>query len=369
MTGKSILDVGSAQGYFCFEALERGASRAVGWEIDSNRLRQARAIAEMRKSPVEFHELNIEEDTPQEAFDIVLLLNVLHHLSDPIAVLDKLIQVTRETLILEIASFGRHDRKRLGLSIFQSWVCNRAPVILVEKKKQTYYFTRKAIRNFFYQRPYFAQTDIFDSDFKNRFFIKALRHLVKNVVVVTGPIGSGKSKLIQEILANNITELGEQPGLTSDNGWIPLEARKIRTLEQSLPDKIILHYDFIRPDKKKIKSYQQDNVMQLLAWANEISILTLWTPPEKLQKRFNETKLQPRLQKRDQSSPKKKKRIQGFRHILETYQQPDKITDSYKKWFDFCESHFSQAQNHIIVEFDEQLRIISHGEWEEEIRK
>lgn len=42
LAGKTFLDVGSALGYFCFEAERRGASRVVGIELRSNRLRLQR---------------------------------------------------------------------------------------------------------------------------------------------------------------------------------------------------------------------------------------------------------------------------------------------------------------------------------------
>ena len=60
LEGKSVLDVGSHLGYFCIEALRRGACRAVGWEIDPEHVRQARTIADMVDSSAEYYERDIE---------------------------------------------------------------------------------------------------------------------------------------------------------------------------------------------------------------------------------------------------------------------------------------------------------------------
>ena len=43
LDGKSVLDVGSAYGYFCFEAEARGASRVVGVELEEDRFHDALA--------------------------------------------------------------------------------------------------------------------------------------------------------------------------------------------------------------------------------------------------------------------------------------------------------------------------------------
>jgi 2-polyprenyl-3-methyl-5-hydroxy-6-metoxy-1,4-benzoquinol methylase len=154
---KKVLDVGSSLGYFCIEALARGASQSVGWDIDPDRVRQARAIADMLGVSAEFYERDVEKDPPEEVFDIVLCLNVLHHLNDPIATLNRLIQITRETMILEVASLGGHDRRKLGLSAWQGWALKHAPIIAVGKGAQKFFFTRQAIKNILAQRPYFAR--------------------------------------------------------------------------------------------------------------------------------------------------------------------------------------------------------------------
>ena len=47
LDGESILDIGSAQGRFCIEALRRGAASATGLETSPERIRHARHIAEI----------------------------------------------------------------------------------------------------------------------------------------------------------------------------------------------------------------------------------------------------------------------------------------------------------------------------------
>ena len=102
--GKSVLDIGCFLGYFCHEAVRRGASRVVGIDVDENRLRQARQIADCLGMDIEFRLFDIEQEGLTEQFDVILMLNVLHHFRNPISVVDKLIPHTNDRLILEVAS-------------------------------------------------------------------------------------------------------------------------------------------------------------------------------------------------------------------------------------------------------------------------
>ena len=163
LLGKSVLDIGSFLGYFCIEAAEREARRVVGWEVDSERIRQARIIAEIKGLAIEYVQHDIETAELQEDFDVVLCLNILHHMFNPIAVLDKLIKHTREKLILEVAAVGRHDRRKLGVSYLQSLFISKTPVIVTGKgstsppynKQQKYFFTKQALLNLLhYHRNY-----------------------------------------------------------------------------------------------------------------------------------------------------------------------------------------------------------------------
>lgn len=141
IAGKTVLDVGCCLGYFCLEALAHGALRAVGWDLNADRVRQGRVIAEILGSSAEYHQCNIEEIVPRETFDTVICLNVLHHVRNPLQTLEKLVQLTRETLVLELASLGTPDRRKAGLSRWQGWVLRRLPIILVAG--------RRAGQNFF----------------------------------------------------------------------------------------------------------------------------------------------------------------------------------------------------------------------------
>src|SRR5437868_10158157 len=101
LAGKSLLDIGSALGYFCFEAEAKGAARVLGFELDAKRFRQACLLKQIIGSEVEFQQRNILEQPLLEQFDYVCFLNVIHHLDEPIHAIHQLAAITREKLIIE----------------------------------------------------------------------------------------------------------------------------------------------------------------------------------------------------------------------------------------------------------------------------
>ena len=83
LSGCSVLDVGSALGLFCFEAERRRASHVVGLEPRQTRFEAAIILKEILGSRVEFRRQSLLDYSPGELFDRVLLLNVIHHMKEP----------------------------------------------------------------------------------------------------------------------------------------------------------------------------------------------------------------------------------------------------------------------------------------------
>ncbi len=172
LTGKSVLDVGSAIGYFCFEAEARGATRVLGVERNEERFRQACLLKQIIGSRVEFLQCDILQHPLEEKFDYVCLLNVLHHLDEPIRAIHLLAPLAREMLIIEFptiedAKFRKTTRIRFPKHY------DRLPLMGVSSKKgtsqkpdggQTFVFTPPAlIRILQDHQPLFREVEIIES--------------------------------------------------------------------------------------------------------------------------------------------------------------------------------------------------------------
>ena len=78
--GKTVIDYGCNYGYFCFKAEEAGADRIIGVDESQSVLNLAISIGMTKKSQVKFKAIELKNYHPPDT-DIVMALNVLHHLN------------------------------------------------------------------------------------------------------------------------------------------------------------------------------------------------------------------------------------------------------------------------------------------------
>lgn len=101
VAGKSVLDVGTYYGFFPYEAIRRGAASAHGIEMDRQRYEIARQIAELNGARYEIAHARAEDYEPGRRFDVVLALNLLHHVLDPVGFVSRLSDLCSGTLVIE----------------------------------------------------------------------------------------------------------------------------------------------------------------------------------------------------------------------------------------------------------------------------
>ncbi|OLT62941.1 class I SAM-dependent methyltransferase [Moorena bouillonii] len=158
LKGKSVLDIGCAYGYFCFEAEKRNASRVVGTEVKHHRFLGCNILKEILGKRSVFLEQDIFTDPLKEKFDIVLLLNVIHQLKEPIKALRTISQLCNEKLIIEFPTLSDQRFKSTISSSIISALQNlldrdrsdsSLPLIgvsLYSTKDQTFLFSKEALK-------------------------------------------------------------------------------------------------------------------------------------------------------------------------------------------------------------------------------
>jgi tRNA (mo5U34)-methyltransferase len=119
LSGMTVLDIGSWDGFFAFEAERRGASRVLatdsfcwsgeGWGTKDG-FNLARNIL---NSKVEDREIDVLEMSPEKIgeFDLVLCLGVLYHMRNPLLALERIASVTKGQLILDTHVDGLMPRR------------------------------------------------------------------------------------------------------------------------------------------------------------------------------------------------------------------------------------------------------------------
>src|SRR6266853_2620809 len=109
LDGKSVLDVACNSGGYCFLAHTLGAKRAVGVEVRQHWIDQAELIRSVKfpsSSNVEFRREDIKHylKAAEDSFDLTIFKGIFYHLPDPIGVLDRLCDMTREVILVDTAS-------------------------------------------------------------------------------------------------------------------------------------------------------------------------------------------------------------------------------------------------------------------------
>jgi len=185
---KSVLDIGSAYGYFCFEAEKRGASYVCGTELKEHRFKGAELLKDIKNSSVDFLNFDILEKPINKKFDIVLLLNVIHHLEYPIYFLKLLSEICTEKLVIEFPttndeiynrkydnSFKVKINRFLNRNFGFKWEfkndndISSLPLIgvsLMKEKGQTFVFNESALERILIQNSkLFKRVEFFESNF------------------------------------------------------------------------------------------------------------------------------------------------------------------------------------------------------------
>jgi SAM-dependent methyltransferase len=164
--GKSLLDVGTYYGLYPREAIARGAIRAVGIEQDPERYSIAKRIAELHGVPYEIRKGSVERLEDGEKFDVVLFLNVLHHVLNPFEAISNLAKLCGDTLIVEFClpwdysylkfiegeNAGARGRAwAIARSALVRLTCKGLPIMAVGNREyhRTFYFSPEAFRNAF----------------------------------------------------------------------------------------------------------------------------------------------------------------------------------------------------------------------------
>lgn len=325
LTGLSLLDIGSSLGHFCLEALKHGASAATGLETSPERIRHAREIAELMELPAQYIAADFEQWTAApKSFDVVLCLNVLHHLYDPVAAIRKIMSMTRDRFYLEVAPVKRREVFKVA-NLASLWGAPNAPIILLgdtsnstRAADRTFTFTKKAMSVIINgHSKAFEPIRFHTSSFKGRWTVEARRRRIGHLVVVAGVTSVGKSSLIERL--GGSPELRAQLGIDGD--YSVASANDIDALKAGRHDTLVYHYDILRPFDRPLHSHGRDPAFHLLSSAERVTLVTLANSPATLRERL-------------QSGPQPKSRKGRKRHavLLKQYENPAFLTAWYESW-------------------------------------
>ena len=366
MSGKSLFDLGCRNGYFGFEAERRGATRVVGGESNPNSLVKAELLADVLGSKAQFHKFDVERDPMPGTFDFVLCLNVLHHLRNPLATLDKLIDATRETLVLEIASLTPKDRRESLAARVLGGILNRLPILYVggagkkNKSGRSFFITESAIVAMLNKhRSDFAKVEItqVDDGKKGRFLVIARKRRIGHLILIVGTNAVGKSTLIRSFERGENADIADAIGLDVSSEWRLQQYNDLPETAEAVVPCMVLQYNvgkyLIDGD---IHRYER-GLLDLIRVAERVTIATMVHPVDKLRERYAKRLPTTWLKKKMRSKRDRK----VHRIFMNLYSNPEQLAGYYRDWFNFARSHSSE--NYVIHQED-GYKVVTLDDWE-----
>lgn len=103
LTGKRVLDIGCAEGFFSFEAERRGAREVVGIDSFPDSVRRFNIVKAARQSNANAFLMNVYDLEPKRlgTFDVVLFYGVFYHLKHPQLALERIRSICTGDLLFQ----------------------------------------------------------------------------------------------------------------------------------------------------------------------------------------------------------------------------------------------------------------------------
>ena len=363
MAQKTFLDAACELGAFCFEAERRGMQQVKGVDREKRSIEACWSIASEHASRVKFEVIDWELDRIKERFDFVVFLDRLCQLRNPLSALEALAACTREILVIELTCYRARSYLEGFLLSAAYQVAKHIPMIFLgglgrtNRNKASFFVTECAFETILTRHRYqFARVEFVAGDRPGNVIAIAHKRTIGHLVIVAGVPASGKTTLIDKLLAGDLPDLAK--GLRFDNAdkWTITGFGDVHRLgEPNIPN-LILHYNITTPMIECDLYGYESGLLDLVNAARHTSVVTLWCSPDVLSQRYRDNRV-----RRTFFGSKRAKRKQKNARLLSLYNDAYKLPDIFRQWLNFIQRHSSEL---VIFDSGGNDRILDIDEWE-----
>jgi hypothetical protein len=222
--------------------------------------------------------------------------------------------------------------------------------------------------------------------------------MIERLVIVAGVSNSGKTTLIRSWQSNALPALDRAIEIASLDGWRVLTVQQTR--DQGFPTldgRVVFECNLTGPFRRGQPYSEVRELRHVLSQARQISVVTLWIPPERLLRncRINwidrlraTTPWAPRRAvlellrrfSRALSLPDSAPRLAHWAVLVavaiggrrgrdfwrlyrDVYRLPARVRECYRQWLAYCAELAPAPRHNLIVEYESVVRFSSREEW------
>jgi hypothetical protein len=255
---------------------------------------------------------------------------------DPIHALRRMVELARESIVLEIAPAPRSGpvRFRALTNLLLRWrpaIVLGTPTESIDAAAHAFAIAPEALRIFF-EKHYACFMPVTVSRSADRTFVRADFRRIDTLTIVAGVTSSGKSTFLQRLRQDaELRRELELPDVTASASPRTLNGLSSRDLGH-----VLFHYDLLRPFGRALRTHARDPALSILRSARHVNVLTIMTPQERLLAQLKQNEFAGKT-----PTPR---HLELFRR----YQETGFLDEWYRAWLAFCEN--SAVARHIIVE-------------------
>ncbi|MBZ0215874.1 MAG: hypothetical protein K8F25_04925 [Fimbriimonadaceae bacterium] len=350
-------------GELCFALLRRGSVSVTGADADGFTISQCRRYASTHGFLATFIEINIEREKIVETYDIVLLLDGLQKLRNPLSALETLIGATREELVI-----GIEDRWSFPQAFGSFWHLIskgllRFPILFLgglERKDwdgvNHFRFSDRAVVALLTRHRYsFARVDFIPWQAAGRRLAVAYKRQITHLVIVAGVPTSGKTTVINKLMAGELPDIAKQLDFDCKKNWLSTGYGEVCHIQDARVENLLLHFNITKSLVDGDHYGYEGGLLDLIKLAQRISVVSLWCPLAELKQRYLEGRVRTKLSRSKRLRQDRKNRI-----LLSLFDEPVNFARLFEKWLLFVELH-CPAQ--VMLESSASGEAISLSDW------